>query len=112
LDAAALVMRAVVEGGANAAAPMREAALAEGALLHHLSLAMAGQARARMRLFWLKEICQLWMHVPAPPESLHGQRRARRRPVLAPTFTNLHHLSLVMAIQARMQAPVLALVGF
>ncbi len=41
LDAAALVMRAVAEGGANAAAPMREAALTEGAILHHLSVGMS-----------------------------------------------------------------------
>ena len=47
LDAAALIMRAVAEGGANAAAPMREAALTEGAILHHLSVGMSGdQARA------------------------------------------------------------------
>jgi hypothetical protein len=35
-------MRAVAEGGANAAAPMREAALTEGAMLHHLCLGMSG----------------------------------------------------------------------
>ena len=47
LDAAALVMRAVAEGGANAAAPMREAALTEGAILHHLSIGMSSaQVRA------------------------------------------------------------------
>ena len=47
LDAAALIMRAVAEGGANAAAPMREAALTEGAILHHLSVGMSStQARA------------------------------------------------------------------
>lgn len=44
LDAAALVMRAVAEGGANAAAPMREAALSEGAMLHHLSVGMSSVA--------------------------------------------------------------------
>ncbi len=44
-DAAALVMRAVAEGGASAAAPMREAALTEGALLTHLLAALVGQAR-------------------------------------------------------------------
>ena len=42
LDAAALIMQAVAEGGANAAAPMREAALTEGAILHHLSVGMSG----------------------------------------------------------------------
>lgn len=45
LDAAALVMRAVAEGGASAAAPMREAALAEGALLTHLLAAVSGQVQ-------------------------------------------------------------------
>lgn len=49
LDAAALVMRAVAEGGASAAAPMREAALAEGALLTHLLAALSAQARSRWR---------------------------------------------------------------
>lgn len=34
-------MRAVAEGGANAAAPMREAALTEGAILHHLVVGMS-----------------------------------------------------------------------
>jgi DnaJ family protein C protein 13 len=42
LDAAALIMRAVASGGENAAAPMREAALTEGAMLHHLSVGMSG----------------------------------------------------------------------
>lgn len=39
-DGAALVMRAIAETGASAAMPMREAALREGAFLHHLSVAM------------------------------------------------------------------------
>jgi DnaJ family protein C protein 13 len=39
-DGAALVMRAVAESGATAAMPMREAALREGAFLHHLTLAI------------------------------------------------------------------------
>ena len=42
LDGAALIMQAIAEGGAAAAAPMREAALTEGALLHHLSTALTG----------------------------------------------------------------------
>lgn len=41
LDAAALIMRAVAAGGENAAAPMREAALTEGAMLHHLAVGMS-----------------------------------------------------------------------
>ena len=43
LDGVALMMRAVAEGGVLAAAPMREAALAEGALLSHLLLACTQQ---------------------------------------------------------------------
>ena len=42
-DCAALIMRAVAQGGASAAAPMREAALKEGAMLHHLLTATSGQ---------------------------------------------------------------------
>ena len=43
LDGVALMMRAVAEGGVLAAAPMREAALADGALLTHLLLAVTQQ---------------------------------------------------------------------
>ena len=46
MDGAALIMRAVAEGGASSAAPMREAALGEGAMLHHLAIAVAGKASA------------------------------------------------------------------
>jgi hypothetical protein len=45
LDGAALIMRAVAEGGASAAGPLREAALAEGAMLHHLHVAVTAQVR-------------------------------------------------------------------
>lgn len=45
LDGVALMMRAVAEGGVLAAAPMREAALADGALLTHLLLAVTQQVR-------------------------------------------------------------------
>lgn len=41
LDGTALVMQAIAEGGPSAAAPMREAALAEGAILLHLCLAIS-----------------------------------------------------------------------
>ncbi len=41
LDGAALIMRAVAEGGASAAAPLREAALTEGAMLHHMLVAVS-----------------------------------------------------------------------
>ncbi len=35
-DGVAVIMRAVAESGTAAAAPMREASLREGAMLHHL----------------------------------------------------------------------------
>lgn len=35
-ETAALIMRCIAQDGAAAAAPMREGALSEGALLHHL----------------------------------------------------------------------------
>jgi DnaJ family protein C protein 13 len=38
-------MRAIAECGAAAAAPMRDAALREGALLHHLQLALFASGR-------------------------------------------------------------------
>lgn len=43
VEGTALLMRAVAEGGVLAAAPMREAALVEGALLSHLLLALTQQ---------------------------------------------------------------------
>ena len=43
VDGAALIMRAVADGGASSAGPMREAALGEGAMLHHLASAAAGK---------------------------------------------------------------------
>ena len=46
LDGAALIMRAVAEGGAAAAGPLREAALAEGAMLHHLHTAVTAQVQS------------------------------------------------------------------
>jgi DnaJ family protein C protein 13 len=39
-DGTAVIMRAIAERGAAAAAPMRDAALREGAILHHLQLAL------------------------------------------------------------------------
>ncbi len=47
LDGAALLMRAVAEGGAAAAGPLREAALSEGAMLHHLLAACTAQVGPR-----------------------------------------------------------------
>jgi len=52
VDGAALIMRAVAEGGASSAAPMREAALGEGAMLHHLAIAVAGKASGSLSLSW------------------------------------------------------------
>ena len=43
VSAAAAIMRAIAEGGTAAAAPMREAALTQGALLHHLHTAVLSQ---------------------------------------------------------------------
>lgn len=55
VDGAALIMRAVAEGGASSAAPMREAALGEGAMLHHLAIAVAGKASASpLSLGWVR----------------------------------------------------------
>ena len=51
LDGVALMMRAVAEGGVLAAAPMREAALAEGALLSHLLLASSQQVSSTVNRF-------------------------------------------------------------
>ena len=42
-DGAALIMRAIAESGATAAAPMREVALSEGAVLHHLCLGLSSR---------------------------------------------------------------------
>lgn len=55
LDGAALIMRAVAEGGASAAGPLREAALAEGAMLHHLHVAVTAQVITMLsssHIFW------------------------------------------------------------
>ena len=42
-DGAALIMRAIAESGATAAAPMREVALSEGAVLHHLYVGLSAR---------------------------------------------------------------------
>ena len=41
VGAAAAIMRAIADGGTAAAAPMREAALTQGSLLHHLYIAVS-----------------------------------------------------------------------
>lgn len=50
-DGAALVMRAFAESGATAAAPMREVALSEGALLHHLYIGLSEKVTPTCALF-------------------------------------------------------------
>lgn len=56
-DGAAVIMRSVAECGAVAAAPMRDAALREGALLHHLSVALFGKGS---RNILSRELVALW----------------------------------------------------
>ncbi len=63
-DVAALVMQAIAEGGATAAAPMREAALAEGAVLHHV-LSALGPARAP-RTQLSRHVVALWADAHEP----------------------------------------------
>ncbi|KAL0040215.1 hypothetical protein WJX77_000548 [Trebouxia sp. C0004] len=67
LDGVALMMRAVAEGGVLAAAPMREAALMEGALLSHLLLATT-QTGARGRLS--QDLVALWVDEYGPALAL------------------------------------------
>ena len=45
-EGAALIMRAIAESGATAAAPMREVALSEGAVLHHLCLGLSSRVQS------------------------------------------------------------------
>ncbi|GMH45130.1 hypothetical protein BSKO_13087 [Bryopsis sp. KO-2023] len=56
-DGAAVIMRSVAECGAAAAAPMRDSALREGALLHHLFAALFGKG-PRNKLG--RELVALW----------------------------------------------------
>ena len=56
-DGAAVIMRSVAECGAVAAAPMRDAALREGALLHHLNVALFGKGS---RNTLSRELVALW----------------------------------------------------
>eukprot|EP00951_Prasinocladus_malaysianus_P038223 scaffold417941_cov41-Prasinocladus_malaysianus.AAC.1 len=57
-DGAALVMRAIAETGATTAAPMREAALREGAFLHHLNSAVFTRGGHRAQLS--RDLVALW----------------------------------------------------
>lgn len=50
-DGTAVIMRAIAERGASAAAPMRDAALREGAILHHLQLALFASGALLHELF-------------------------------------------------------------
>jgi hypothetical protein len=60
-DGAAVLMRAIAECGAAAAAPMRDAALREGALLHHLQLALFA---AGGRLLRIAILAAAALHLP------------------------------------------------
>lgn len=66
-DATALVMRTIADGGAGAAAPMREAALAEGAVLHHLLKAL-GPSGERAKLS--RDLVAVWADAHEPTLSL------------------------------------------
>lgn len=60
-DGAALLMRAIAESGASAALPMREAALREGAFLHHLIPASFGKGHRFEALAygWMQQMLQI-----------------------------------------------------
>ena len=73
LDGVALMMRAVAEGGVLAAAPMREAALAEGALLSHLLLATTQQVNHSHVVFTCS-VQKLWdIKYKAPASEVHPE---------------------------------------
>jgi DnaJ family protein C protein 13 len=63
-DVAALVMQAIAEGGATAAAPMRDAALAEGAVLHHVLRALGLASAPRTQLS--RHVVALWADAHEP----------------------------------------------
>ncbi|WIA10346.1 hypothetical protein OEZ85_010538 [Tetradesmus obliquus] len=66
-DGAAVLMRAIAECGAAAAAPMRDAALREGSLLHHLQLALfAAGEKAQLS----QELVASWADEHAPALAL------------------------------------------
>ncbi|KAK9809260.1 hypothetical protein WJX72_012293 [[Myrmecia] bisecta] len=88
-DAAALIMRSVAESGANAAAPMRDAALTEGALLHHLCMGLASKGpRAKLSqdlvALWADEygpaLALLRRNIPRPPQQTGSPRRSLSQP--------------------------------
>ncbi|GAB4814092.1 hypothetical protein N2152v2_001138 [Parachlorella kessleri] len=66
-EAAALLMRAIAEGGSDAAEPMRAAALSEGAILHHLLNALGPQSpRAKLS----QELVAVWADEYSPALAL------------------------------------------
>ncbi|KAK3252934.1 hypothetical protein CYMTET_37788 [Cymbomonas tetramitiformis] len=63
-DITAMLMRSVAEGGKQAAAPMRDAALREGALLPHLQIALFDPPGDRRELS--RNLIALWVDSYAP----------------------------------------------
>ena len=91
--AAALLMRAVAEGGAEAAQPMREAALAEGAILQHLLRAVSQPRPGSSQQALSRDLVAVWADEYAPalallkrvfPPGLIRQLNQRRQPALQP----------------------------
>lgn len=72
-DGTAVVMRAIAECGAAAAAPMREAALREGAVLHHLYLALFAPGKPELSCELQKGwciLCQLFTRATCAAQSV------------------------------------------
>ncbi|KAK9868448.1 hypothetical protein WJX84_004951 [Apatococcus fuscideae] len=67
VSAAAAIMRAIAEGGTAAAAPMREAALTQGALLHHLHTAVLSQG---LQAAMSQDLVGLWADEYGPAIAL------------------------------------------
>jgi hypothetical protein len=61
-DGTAVIMRAIAERGAAAAAPMRDAALREGAILHHLQLALFASGEHITQQSQCKELAWYCLH--------------------------------------------------
>ncbi|WIA30400.1 hypothetical protein OEZ86_000485 [Tetradesmus obliquus] len=95
-DGAAVLMRAIAECGAAAAAPMRDAALREGALLHHLQLA----------LFAAGEKAQLSQELVASWADEHAPALALLRRIFPPGLQQ-QQLSLGQPVGAARQSPAL-----
>ena len=67
-NGASLLMQAVAEGGADAAGPMRQSALSEGAVLHHLLESLGPPNRPSTKLS--RNLISLWADDFAPTLSL------------------------------------------